>query len=430
MIYLLRSFERNWVFIILSLAALIAALATGLPIFFTLTYLFGGVLLVSFAWAWLNLHWVRLSREMPQRYVQVGHSLTERLVVKNTGPLPKLWLEIKDYSDLPHHRPSRVISRVGAGQQRSWQTRTPCYRRGRYTVGPLSIISGDPFGLFLLKKNLPRNFTSHVVVFPLAVDLPGFQPPVGELTGGDITHQRTHYTTTNVMGIREYTFGDSIKRVHWPSTARQGRLMVKEFELDPMADIWLFLDMAESAHVGPRFDQIRLPKLPEVHWQPLPPFKLAPSTTEYGVTIAASLSRHFLRQGRSVGLITYPRGQRRTIAQTDRGERQLTRIYELLAMVQAQGEIPMANLLTMEGMRLTRSTTAIIVTSANETRWVSAVRHLTDRGIRTMAVFVEPHSFGHEAESSAVEVELIANRIPYYIVKQGDEISQALSKYQ
>jgi uncharacterized protein (DUF58 family) len=53
-----------------------------------------------------------------------------------------------------------------------------------------------------------------------------------------------------VASVRDYAPGDSFNRIHWPSTARTGQLIVKEFELDPMADIWLFLDLEKRVQVG------------------------------------------------------------------------------------------------------------------------------------------------------------------------------------
>jgi uncharacterized protein (DUF58 family) len=46
--------------------------------------------------------------------------------------------------------------------------------------------------------------------------------------------------------VRDYEPGDSFSRIHWRSTARRDRLVVKEFELDPLADIWIVPDMSVS----------------------------------------------------------------------------------------------------------------------------------------------------------------------------------------
>jgi hypothetical protein len=55
----------------------------------------------------------------------------------------------------------------------------------------------------------------------------------GLLSGGEALRRRTHYVTTNASGVRDYAPGDSFSRIHWRSTARRNRLIVKEFELDP-----------------------------------------------------------------------------------------------------------------------------------------------------------------------------------------------------
>jgi uncharacterized protein (DUF58 family) len=294
-------------------------------------------------------------------------------------------------------------------------------------LGPVSLYSSDPFGLFLLKKDLPQNFTSHVVIYPIAVNLPAFQPPIGELSGGEAVRRRTHYVTTNVSSVREYVSGDSFNRVHWPSTARTGRLMVKEFELDPVADIWIFLDMEKRVQAGPSYDQLPLPRLPEVHWEKLPDFELPPSTEEYAIAIAASLSKHFLAQNRNLGLITYPHAQHREIAQSDRGERQLTRIYEMLAVSQANGTIPLAEILAAETMRLTRNTTVIVITSSIDPEWVAAARNLFTRGVKVTAVLIDPGSFDMPYDSLEAEIELTASHVPHYVVRQGDRLEQALA---
>src|SRR5258707_1286157 len=72
-------------------------------------------------------------------------------------------------------------------------------------------------------------------------DLPGLAVRRGRMPGGDALRRRTHYVTANAAGVRDYGPGGSFNRIHWRSTARRDRLIVKEFELDPLSDIWIFL---------------------------------------------------------------------------------------------------------------------------------------------------------------------------------------------
>ena len=64
-------------------------------------------------------------------------------------------------------------------------------------------------------------------------------------------------------------------------------------------------------------------------------YELPPITTEYAVTVTASLARYFVLRNRAVGLSS--RGRTREYVQADRGERQLNKILEALAVVTAAG---------------------------------------------------------------------------------------------
>jgi uncharacterized protein (DUF58 family) len=366
----------------------------------------------------------------------VGKYAEERFIVENLGPLPKLWLEVRDHSELPGHRVSRVVNSLPPHHQRSWAVKTTCYRRGRFMLGPVTLYSGDPFGLFLLKRDI--HLASHLVVYPPTFALPNFSPPIGQVSGGDALRRRTHYITTNVAGVRDYVPGDSFNRIHWPSTAHTGRLIVKEFELDPMADIWLFLDLDRRAHVGGLGEvtpDLTLPPLLRVLREESSGIELDPSTEEYAIAITASLAKHFLDRDRSVGMVTYARRAQREFAQTDRGERQLARLLGMLAVAHAEGSIPLAQVLAAETVHFTRDTTAIVVTSSSDSDWVVAARHLVTRGVRSIAVFVDPASFPretparqYEAATRRVLADLIASRIPTYVVRYGDSLEMALSE--
>ena len=109
------------------------------------------------------------------------------------------------------------------------------------------------------------------------------------------------------------------------------------------------------------------------------------------VTIAASLAQHFLRRDRAVGMVTY--AQEREVIQADRGERQLNKVLETLAVVRGVGEVPIDHVLHAEIDQLPRGTTLIIVTSGADETIVTLARHLERRGVRVMMVLVDPASF-------------------------------------
>lgn len=412
----------------LGFLCLVGVLVSGREVFYQLTYALVGILLFSLFWAWTGVGWLRFSRQTRVRRAQVGRPLDERLAIRNTGRLPKLWLEVDDRSNLPGHHAGFAISNLAPGSDRGWTVRTTCQERGRFTLGPVALTSGDPFGLFRVSRKIPA--TSTVVVYPATVDLRMFPLPVGRLPGGDALRRRTHYVTTNAAGVRDYAPGDGFNRIHWPSTAKRDRLIVKEFELDPLADVWIVLDMHRDAHQDAGTFEWRrqlqeLDRLPP--WVKRPKrLELPPSTEEYAVTAAASIAQYFLRHDRALGLAAM--GQRREVVQADRGERQLNKVLETLAVLHAEGMFPLQEVLMAEGMGLPRGTTLIIVSSSVDTRWATAARHLDRSGLNVVAVLVDPQSFGGLPGMGAVAAQFTVSAIPNYVIRKGDLLEDVLGK--
>jgi uncharacterized protein (DUF58 family) len=417
--------RRSAVALALALLALIGGLATGRDLLFSLAYLFALLLIVSFVWSWININRLHLARVTRARRAQVGEPLEERFTVRNTSVVPKLWLEVRDFSTVPGHQASHVINNLGGRSTFGWRTTTICTERGRYQLGPLQLITSDPFGFFPMRRELSA--TSHVVVYPLTVDIHQFALPVGILPGGDALRRRTHYVTTNAAGVRDYAPGDSFGRIHWPSTARRDRLIVKEFELDPLADIWIIPDMATFAHV--RSDK----PLPRITTDNIPlwmrmkerTFQLPEATEEYVVSIAASVARYFLRRDRAVGLLAY--GQSHEVVQPDRGERQLNRILETLAVLRATGRVPISAVLHAESQMLPRGATIIVVTPTTGQEWITTARQQMQRGLRVVTILVDPGSFGSAHSAVGLSSMLQASGVLTYLVRRGDNLTQVLS---
>ncbi len=423
--------KRRTAVYIMAALSLVAALLTGNALFFTLTYLLAFLLILSFAWAWSSINWVQISRVTRTRRTQVGRPLEERFVVRNKSAIPKLWLEVRDFGTLPNHLSSQAIADLGAHSSYVWRVNTICTHRGRFQLGPLRLQTSDPFGLFPMERDFPA--TTNIVVYPQTYPIYNFPLPMGLLPGGDALRRRTHYVTTNAAGVREYAPGDSFSRIHWRSTARRGRLIVKEFELDPLADIWIVVDMAIFSHIHGAKQPIATPQNDIPIWmRGEEEYKLPPLTEEYTVAIAASLAQHFLqpgrgmRQNRAVGLLAY--GQSHEIVQPDRGERQLNRILETLAVLRANGQVPIQDMLHAESHLLPRGTTILVVTPTTDNQWITAVRQLGQRGLRVVTVSINPASFGGASSSVEMVNLLQGSGKMAYVVNCDDELTAVLSQ--
>jgi uncharacterized protein (DUF58 family) len=407
---------------LLTLVSLACGLITGRTLFYHLAYLFVALIIMALLWAWTGVSWVHLRRQTRARRAQVGRPLEERFAVRNSSVFPKLWLEVRDGSDLPGHLASYVVNSLPSRQERAWTIRTICRERGRYTLGPITLYSGDPLGLFQLRRALKP--TSNIVVYPATVELHSFPLPVGLLPGGDALRRRTHYITTNASSVRDYVPGDSFSRIHWRSTARRDRLIVKEFELDPLSDVWIFLDMCQDVHY--ELPQETEPEESKPFWMRAREFTLPPSSEEYAVAAAATLTQHFLRRDRALGMISY--GQRRQIIQADRGERQLTKVLETLAVLSAVGQVPLQEMIRAEAQQLARGTTVIIITPSTDLSWVLSARQMERGGLRVVAVIVDAASFGGPEGSEMLANQLLGIGTATYLVKCDEKLEQSLSQ--
>jgi uncharacterized protein (DUF58 family) len=199
--------------------------------------------------------------------------------------------------------------------------------------------------------------------------------------------------------------------------------MVKEFELDPLADVWIFVDAARSVQTvrpyqRPEFD-------PRDFWRRKVKFDLPPSTLEYAVTSAASLARYYLQRERAVGLAYADQGLR--VLPSDRGGRQLGKILEALSLVQSDGDLPLQSIIESQARHLTRGSTVILITSSTSENVARTIDLIVRRGLRPVAVLIDAQSFGGYFSAQRVAVTLEAMKVPYCIVKEGDDLGAALT---
>ncbi|WP_299288272.1 DUF58 domain-containing protein [Thermoflexus sp.] len=401
--------------LLLTAVVTLAALITGRSILYNLAYLLIALLLVSLAWAWSAVRDLEIRRIPRVRRQSVGGFFEETLILRNTGFFPKVWLEIRDGSNLPGHRASFVLDNLGPQRERLWTARTRCRRRGLYRLGPLTLIGTDPFGLFEATLQLAE--TSEVLIYPPVLPLWRIGLPVGLWRSSEAARRRTSEVTPSAGGVREYQPGDAFHRIHWPSTARRDRLMVKEFDQDPAADLWIVLDMMAEVHVQR--------PLPEEEWDlGAPRGLLPPSTEEYAVAAAASLAAYFLKRERAVGLLAY--GSQRLLLPPHRGEAQLERILEGLALLRAYGTQPFHDVLQTHAMRMVRGAVLILITPSGDPRWAIVARSLDGHGIRVAAVVLEASSFGGAETGPRVLPILQSAGIPTAVIRFGEALPLAL----
>jgi uncharacterized protein (DUF58 family) len=408
------------VFFLLAVS-LVAGAVTGQPLYYRLSYIWVLLLLGSWVMSRLSLRGVQLRRTARTLRSQVGQIFEERYEILNTSRLPRLWIEVRDESALPASHGSHVLTLIGGREIRIYLARTRLTERGVFPLGPTVLVSGDLFGLFPAERSFDNE--DSLLVYPMMVEVRSFPNPPGLLPGGEALRRRTPQVTSNAAGVREYNPGDPLSRIHWLSTARRNRVMVKEFELDPLAEVWLFVDGARGTHFAQDVPQKEYE--PQDVWRQRTKFELPPSTLEYSVSIAASLARFYLGRNRAVGLVTS--GQILRVLASDRGGRQLGKILEGLALMRAEGTVPLTGLVEGQARYLPRGSTVVLITPSPSEDVVRSVDLLVRRGLRPVAVLLDASSFGAYYSGESLAMSLKAMGVPVCQVRYGEDLSNALS---
>lgn len=381
------------------LTSLGLAITSGHWVFYRASYVLGGLIVLSYLWARASIRGLEVSAQRLGDRFQVGQLAEARITVRSRSIFPKLWLELEDGTDIPV-RPARTIVSLRSHGQRTWEANTGCARRGLFHTGPVTVVSGDPFGLFRFRR---RFGTLHsMLVYPSPEELPYFTVPPAQLSGGSNLRRQTNNLTSNAAGVREYSPGDGYNRIHWRTTARLGRLMVKTFDIDPSSQIWIVLDMESAIHAGQGEE----------------------ATEEYAVRAACSISHHFLQSDRALGFLAT--GSSLSVIPAGRGALQYDQIQETLALAKADGGTPLAAVLAQEARQFNKHSTLVIITPSHREDWVGVAQDIAQRGARTVVVLLDAASFGARENPLLAYSALTASDILTYLIRRGDDLSLAL----
>ena len=396
-----RLLGRFYLIVALIATTVMTGMATGFELFFRVLYVLGITAVFSFIWNLLSVQSLEVEVDRRTPRVRVGEDVEEGITVRNLSILPKHSIEVEDLTSLPGASNATAIS-VSSKGSAYWDAETRARKRGVYTLGPVRVSNTDPFGMF--RRERLFGSTENVVVYPRVYDLDAFHVPASDLMGETSMMTRTHNVTPQASTVRDYAFGDSFSRIHWPTTAKQGRLMSKEFDLGRAGEMWLLVDLHEEFQAGEMED----------------------STDEYAVSVGASLAKRYIQSMLPVGLIAY--GDQRHFLPAETGAGQFERILDTLALSKASGVTPLEVVLPKEEPLWGHRSSLVVITASPRREWVLAVGELARRGVRVAAVLVDSDSFGARFNSLELTEHLMTAGIATYLVRKGDDIRASLGR--
>jgi uncharacterized protein (DUF58 family) len=395
---------RWWVVVIL-VCSLVASLVTGSTMLWRLFIFLGILLLLSYIWMRINVRYIdgRVVRLSP--YCQVGDRFEEEITFTNRGRLPTALIEVKENAEFPGYKSTATFHLPAQGTY-SWHSAGICQRRGLYDMGQLVVKMTDPLGFFTVKEKIIDS--KSITVFPTTINLPFFQVLPRQEVGPSKRRWFTAEPGTNAARVRDYISGDSLRNIHWHTTAHTGNLMVKEYDPERAVvaykDVWIVLDMLATSHFGDGDE----------------------STAEYAVDIAASLAKKYIEEGKNVGLMAS--GERSFLFIPETGEEHLEEIMRAMAVIDADSTLSLDGLVAAQEERFEPGAAVVVISPSPNIQ--APLRRLVNRGTVVTAVLLDAASFGGKTTAVEISRTLVTSGIHSYLVRRGAQISRALdSRY-
>ncbi|MBU1007083.1 MAG: DUF58 domain-containing protein [Candidatus Omnitrophica bacterium] len=282
-----------------------------------------------------------------------------------------------------------------------------CYKRGLWKLGPVRIISQDALGFFKIKKVL--NVFSEVLIYPHLFRIFAFPPLAkGSVSWMGVETSKISGDSHEFFGIREYQRGDSMSRIHWPSTAKHNKLIVRQFERNAVQEATIIFDLKKGHDIGTGRE----------------------TTLEYSVKIAGSIARHLLNEGVFVQMVGY--GKESTALHFGKGESHMYKILEYLAKVRADGDFSLSQGLEETSFITPHNSTLIAIMLDNDMESLSALVEFKIKGIKLIVIVLATATFGPVGESETFDADqakefdeaLAGLEARVYRISKGDDLEK------
>jgi uncharacterized protein (DUF58 family) len=274
--------------------------------------------------------------------------------------------------------------------------------RGRHRLGPLEAILHDPLGLERVEHRL--DWELDVLVWPRVPVLSSVFSTRGARDSSAARSAIRRPTGFEIHAVREYVPGEPLRAVHWPSTARRGRLMVKELDDAPREDLAVVLDQDAAGVAGP------------------------PGGTSFDAAVRAvgALALAHLQRNRRVALLGTAPGFAPVFADSMGHDWDV--VLDALAEVEPAPAASLDLVLRPPVGPVSRAREIVVVTARPE-RATDALLELRSAGRAVSLVVVTPETFAGRPRDRANTAALraAAAGIPVAVVTADGSIEQALS---
>lgn len=359
-------------------------------------------LLLAFIYSLFVLDFISIDRKFQNRQWCVGDRFNEEITLKNRSFLPIFWMDVTDNSGIARESVHHVSGMIRGSGRHCIKSQFLLEKRGKMPLGPIEITSSDPMACFSVKRIIPMS--GSITVRPYGINL-----ATGKIRKKDTESARTARFTlqqsdVTSSSVRPYMEGDPLNRIHWPTTARRGKIHSRHQDLSIEQTTWILLDCQESVH----FSQCEL--FPTKNWEKKVDnaYSLPRDTFESAVSITLTLVDSWMRKGIAVGVALNQDPE--FILHPGRGQRHMNEILDILTYVKAGSPFPVSQLLRNLSRRMNPGHICYLVTPDKKRDLTLACHEAESRNIDLRLVSINQSSYEKRGYKSLDGISRISSR--------------------
>lgn len=393
---------KKWVLLaVLIISNFIIGSKTSIVFFHLFFWFLLSLVAISFIWIVMAYTGIRLSlvRESSIK-VEEDSVLEIETVIKNNSFLPVFNLVLEDnlpYAACAQRKQLFLREYLGIRASCSVKYNCLCPQRGRFDVVPLVVYFFDPFGIFFFKRSYDIN--SELYVYPRTFMINKFlELSRGILPWFGIGTTRISGDEDEIFGTREYKDGDPIKRIHWISSARKNKLIVKQFQRQTFFRATIIFNLEKENDFGEGKEKI----------------------SEYVIKIAASLAKYLVERNISLEIIAHA-GEIVHIP-FNKGPEHLEDILKFLTIAQAESRVGLGEIFGEFFSYIPGDSTLFVIMLDTDWEYLPEILLLEKRNISVIPLVVVSSSFLHSFNKPAdIEIAPMSNLKPVF-VSRGDNL--------
>lgn len=278
-----------------------------------------------------------------------------------------------------------------------------CPLRGKYPIGITSVQVQDLFGLFTFNIDLsqrPYYRQLYLTVYPRILEIPSLPLLFVEMDEVQSSKLRQTEEISSVSDIRQYEYGDPLKKIHWKLSSKYQDIYVKEYETSSGPKTLVFLETTSYPVDGVVRHELE----------------------DQLIECTIAIINHMLQRYISTELIIYNRDRLRLRGQKPHD---LPLFYDTLSLLHFDGSLPLNQILTLEEANLDKSYNIVLITYSLDYGLFNRICTFKELGFYPILFLIEHNSYRDIGLANMI-TQLNDIDIPSYMISTEERIDEVL----